>query len=338
LASGFSISPIELPLKADLFISDIEPFYGNFGIFEDSLPDGYGRHLLKIIMNKQQIDVDSLTPLQFLTIARSSGMGALYYLPESYLCENIVALPALDEMQQMALNVLSDKTDFGCDILYFGSSNAGGSRPKCMWSDDEGEWLVKFRHIYDPEDMGRRELYRNVVARKCGINVSNFKLMQGKYFASKRFDIEDGERLHVATAGALISESILDAHYNAKSDYRMLLQLTNYLTHDNAQNEEMFRRMTFNVLTGNNDDHIKNFSYICRDGKWSLAPAYDLISCENNCNNRRATLINNSFNPTIEDMLIVGECVKIPRARAIDIIRFVAENCEEIKTASKLRV
>ncbi|MEG1635677.1 MAG: HipA N-terminal domain-containing protein, partial [Rikenellaceae bacterium] len=68
LASGFSISPIELPLKADLFISDTEPFYGNFGIFEDSLPDGYGRHLLKIIMNKQQIDVDSLTPLQFLSI------------------------------------------------------------------------------------------------------------------------------------------------------------------------------------------------------------------------------------------------------------------------------
>ncbi|MCD7850220.1 MAG: HipA N-terminal domain-containing protein [Parabacteroides sp.] len=87
LSAGFSISPIELPLKPDLFIAKPEPFGGNFGIFEDSLPDGYGRYLLNRLLRKQNIDDAYLTPIQRLSIVGNSGMGALCYVPESYIGE-----------------------------------------------------------------------------------------------------------------------------------------------------------------------------------------------------------------------------------------------------------
>lgn len=134
LLSGFSISPLDLPLKPDLFTAKSKPFWGNFGIFEDSLPDGYGRYLLNRLLKKQGIDDSTLTPIQRLSIVGTSGMGALSYVPESYVGEE-KALPELDFLQQMALDVLSEKTDMGADVLYFNSGNSGGCRPKCLYSD-----------------------------------------------------------------------------------------------------------------------------------------------------------------------------------------------------------
>lgn len=325
LVSGFSVSPIDLPLKPDLFIAQPEPFWGNFGIFEDSLPDGYGRYLLNRLLRKQGIDDSRLTPIQRLSIVGTSGMGALCYLPGSYVGEE-KALPELDHLQQMALDVLSERTDIGEDILYFNSGNSGGCRPKCLWNDEQGEWLVKFRHTYDPPNMGQMEFRYNEIAHACGIQVPSFKLLKGKYFASKRFDIENGERLHTATAAALLNESI----HNPRLDYKTLHHLTGYLTQDPKQVDEMFRRMIFNVLTDNKDDHAKNFSFICRNGSWSLSPAYDLTLCKEGYNGERATSVNNNGKPTLEDMLAVGESIRIPRKKGLEMIHFVAEHCREI--------
>ena len=315
LLSGFSISPLELPLKPDLFTAKPEPFWGNFGIFEDSLPDGYGRYLLSRLLRKQGIYDSIITPVQRLSIVGTSGMGALSYIPESFIGEEKV-LPEFDHLQQLALDVLSEKTDTDADVLYFNSGNSGGCRPKCLYSDKEGHWLVKFRHTYDPKDMGKMEFRHNKTARLCGIEVPDFKLIQGKYFACKRFDIENEKRLHIATAGALLNESI----YNPKLDYKTLLHLTGYLTQNPTQVDEMFRRMVFNVFTENKDDHSKNFSFICRNGKWSLAPAYDLTRSPEGYNGEHATSVNNNGIPTIEDMLIVGESIRIPRKKGQEII------------------
>lgn len=325
LVKGFSISPLDLPLKPDLFIAKLEPFWGNFGIFEDSLPDGYGRYLLNRMLKKQGVNDSELTSLQRLSIVGTSGMGALCYVPETYIGEEKV-LPKLDDLQQMALNVLSEKSDKDEDILYFNSGNSGGCRPKCLLHDTEGAWLVKFRHTYDPKDMGVMEYSYNEIARKCGITVPDFKLIDEKYFATKRFDLENGKRLHVATAGALLNESIIQP----KLEYKTLLHLTGYLTQDPKQVDEMFRRMVFNILTDNKDDHAKNFSFICREGIWSLAPAYDLTLCSNGYNGEHATSANNNGKPTIEDMITVGESIRIPRKKGMDIILNIAEGCSEI--------
>ncbi|MBC5623258.1 MULTISPECIES: type II toxin-antitoxin system HipA family toxin [Butyricimonas] len=325
LVSGFSISPLDLPLKPDLFIASPEPFYGNFGIFEDRLPDGYGRYLLNRILRKEKIDDSTLTPLQRLSIVGRTGMGALSYVPESYIGED-KTLPELDELQELALAVLGEKTDEGEEVLYFNSGNSGGCRPKCLYRDADGVWLVKFRHIYDPADMGKTEYKYNLAARRCGIEIPDFKLLEGKYFASMRFDIENGERLHVATAGALLNESIL----LPKLDYKILLHLTGYLTQDSKAVDEMFRRMVFNVLTSNKDDHAKNFSFICRDGIWTLAPAYDLTLCRAGYNGEHATSVNNSGNPSLEDMIAVGKSIRINEEKGIHIIRSVYEHCQDI--------
>lgn len=329
LANGFSISPLDLPLKPDLFIAKPEPFWGNFGIFEDSLPDGYGRYLLNRLLKKQGINDSQLTPLQRLSIVGTSGMGALCYIPETSIGEGKI-LPELDNLQQMALDVLSEKSDKDEDVLYFNSGNSGGCRPKCLLYDTDGSWLVKFRHTYDPKDMGSMEYQYNKVARQCGITVPDFKLMDGKYFASKRFDIENGVRLHIATAGALLNESIMQP----KLEYKTLLHLTGYLTQDPRQVDEMFRRMVFNILTDNKDDHAKNFSFICRKGVWTLAPAYDLTRCSNGYNGEHATSVNNHGNPTFEDMLIVGESIRIPRKKGKEIISSIAQECVEILSES----
>lgn len=324
LANGFSISPLELPLKPDLFIAQPEPFWGNFGIFEDSLPDGYGRYLLNRLLKKQGVNDMDLTPIQRLSIIGCSGMGALCYIPETYIGEE-KSLPDLDDLQQMALDVLSEKSDKDEDILYFNSGNSGGCRPKCLFHDTEGSWLVKFRHTYDPKDMGLMEYRYNEIARQCGINVSDFKLLDDKYFATKRFDIEAGQRIHIATARALLNESILQP----RLDYKTLLHLTGFLTQDPLQVDEMFRRMVFNILTDNKDDHAKNFSFIYKRNKWHLAPAYDLTLCSG-YNGEHATSVNNHGKPTIEDMLLVGESIRIPKKKGLSIIRQVADQCDEI--------
>lgn len=157
LADGFSISPLKLPMKAGLFTADYMPFNGNFGIFEDSLPGGYGEYLLRKILSRSGIDCKNMTPVQWLSIVGSSGMGALCYVPETKLQQEETRL-TLDEMQKTALDVLSEETDLHADELYFRSGNSGGVRPKCLYTDTEGHWLVKFRHTYDPKNMGEIEL------------------------------------------------------------------------------------------------------------------------------------------------------------------------------------
>lgn len=98
---------------------------------------------------------------------------------------------------------------------------------------------------------------------------------------------------HIATAGALLNESIMQP----RLDYKTLLHLVGYLTQDPKQVDEMFRRMVFNVLTDNKDDHAKNFSFIYKEGNWALAPAYDLTRCNNGYNGEHATSVNNHGNP-----------------------------------------
>lgn len=325
LADGFSISPLDLPLKPGIFIAKPTPFWGDFGIFEDSLPDGYGRYLLSRMLKRQGIDDSTLTPLQRLSIVGSSGMGALCYVPETDLGGQDSSTQ-LDELQEKALEVLSEKNDGDADLLYFNSGNSGGCRPKCLYHDAEGDWLVKFRHTYDSPDIGRTEYQYNEVARRCGISVPDFKLVGGKYFASRRFDLDNGTRLHTATAGALLNESI----YQPKLDYKTLLHLTGFITQSSSDVEEMFRRMVFNILTDNKDDHPKNFCFICREGHWTLAPAYDLTYSPTGFNGEHATSVNNNGRPTISDVLKVGESIKIPREKGLDIVRNISEGCKDI--------
>lgn len=329
LSTGFSISPLQMPLKESIFIAPEIPFWGNFGIFEDSLPDGYGRYLLARMLKKQGIDETRLTALQRLGIVGSRGMGALCYSPQ-LLDIDYQPLPSLDDVQNQALELLRENDNNSELMLYFNSNNSGGCRPKCIINDAAGQWIVKFRHTYDPIDMGEMEFKLNEAASRCGIKVPNHRLLNGKYFASRRFDISlVGERLHIATAGALLNESI----DSPKLDYTTLLQLTGFLTQDPKQVEQMFRVMVFNVVTENKDDHPKNFSFICRAGKWELAPAYDLTYSPEGYNGEHATSVCYNGNPTVNDIINAGKKVNITARASQQIIDEIVETCREMDVA-----
>ena len=159
LLDGFSISPLELPLQQGVFVAKAQPFYGNFGIFEDSLPDGYGRYLLHKALIKIGIKDTDLSSLDRLSIVGSNGMGALTYHPYHYIQHGTDGTdgtddPDLDTLQEKALEVLREQQDTDAEILLFKSGNSGGARPKAIINDSDGHWLVKFRHTYDPVDMG----------------------------------------------------------------------------------------------------------------------------------------------------------------------------------------
>ncbi|MDE6192157.1 MAG: type II toxin-antitoxin system HipA family toxin [Muribaculum sp.] len=337
LAEGFSISPLELPLKPGIFIAKPTPFSGNFGIFEDSLPDGYGRYLLHKALLREGINDYDLSALDRLSIVGNNGMGALTFSPENRIVTGDETND-FDALQAKALEVLKERQDYDASLLLFRSGNSGGARPKAIFSDDDGHWLVKFRHTYDPEDMGVQEYRYNEIARQCGINLPDFKLVNGKYFASRRFDITpSGERLHTATAGGLLSISLS----TPLLDYCNLLSLTGWLTQNPEDVEEMYRRMIFNYLTDNKDDHCKNFSFIvthCPDGKraWRLAPAYDLTLCTEGYNGEHATSVNGTGHPLLSDFIAAGMKIKIGEPRCRQIIDEVASNCSAI-TRYKLR-
>ena len=337
LVDGFSISPLELPLRQGLFVAKAQPFHGNFGIFEDSLPDGYGRYLLHKALLHEGINDSNLSSLDRLSLVGTGGMGALTYHPETHFQQNKDSwresvTPDLDLLQQKALEVLREQQDSDAGLLLYNSGNSGGARPKAIFHDDEGHWLVKFRHTYDPKDIGLQEYHYNEVARRCGIQVPDFKLMNGRYFASRRFDIDtDGQRVHTVTAGGLLCLSIA----NPVLDYSNLLALTGYLTQNAKEVEEMYRRMVFNYLTDNKDDHCKNFSFLVAQDStghyvWHLAPAYDLTLCTEGYNGEHATSVNGTVQPKLADMISIGQKINMKEQRCREIFEEVESSCGDL--------
>lgn len=325
IANGFSISPWELPLQTGLIFSKENSFGGGFAAFEDSMPDGYGLYLLDRILRREGSSLGELSLLQRLSLIGCSGMGALCYKPEASK-EHTAAITDndFDELQRKVLDVLSEKSDADAPFLYYNSHNSGGARPKVVYkAADESDWIVKFRHIYDPSDIGKIEYQYMRTAQKCGIDIPEICLINDRYFSIKRFDIRDGQRIHTLTAAAL-----LQSDFRTQSiDYINLLALTGYLTQDPVQVEQMFRRMVFNITCVNKDDHAKNFSFLCENGKWSIAPAYDITYSPEGTRGEHATSVRYSGNPSLEDIISAGTGIHISRKRCIEIIDEIESVC-----------
>ena len=328
LSGGFSLSPTELPLQSGLFYASKDLFGGGFAVFENSMPDGYGLYLLDRLLRRQDTSLKELTPLQRLSIIGTAGMGALSYLPmmPGIGRQNELEDPAeLDVLQEEALAVLSEKDAADPSYLYYNSANSGGARPKAaMRSRDGSHWIVKFRHVYDPADIGKEEFLYMQTAQECGIDIPRIALVGDRFFAAERFDIgPGGEAMHVLTAAALLKTDFR----RQDVDYTNLLALTGYLTQDASQVEQMYRRMVFNLVAVNRDDHANNFSFLCRDGVWSLAPAYDLTYSPKGTNGEHATSLFYDGNPDLQLVLKAGTEIRIPKGRCLEIIREVEDVC-----------
>ena len=315
LENGFSISPYVLPLEKKVFIADRDPFDGNFGVFDDSLPDGWGTLLLDRFLKEQGKDLSKLSILDRLSLIGSNGRGALGYRPDNSFAAN-AHFKDFDKISSACQKILEEKKiDNGSlEEIYKNGGSSGGARPKVFAKIDGREWLVKFKSSFDPKDIGEIEYKYSLLAKKCQIEMPETRLINGKYFAVERFDRTPNGRVHTISASGL-----LNAYYRLPNlDYTDLLTVCKDLTKDQAQVVQLFRRMVFNVLIGNKDDHSKNFAFQYKNGEWKLSPAYDMLPSAG-FNDMHTTSINGKGNPSMDDIVEVAKQVSIPEKLAKNI-------------------
>lgn len=315
LLFGSSISPFNLPLKSEVYIARRTPFNGGFGVFNDSLPDGWGSLIMDRYLRSKGVNPDKLTILQRLALVGSTGRGALEYLPD-YSESTDEEISSFNNLAKEIEKIISsDYEGDSLDTLYKYAGSSGGARPKIFIKIDDREWLVKFKATMDPEDVGEIEYKYSLLAKKCGINMPETKLFEDKYFGIERFDRSSIGKTHTVSAAGL-----LNADYRIPSlDYCDLLQLCHILTKNMEEVYSLFRQMVFNVAIKNRDDHAKNFSFQMINGEWKLSPAYDLLP-SSGFNGFHTTTINNNGEPTKNDIMAVATKVGLNRQRAIEII------------------
>lgn len=329
LETGFSISPLSLPLQRKVFFpKKYDPFEGLFGVFADSLPDGWGRLLVDRLLLKRQMNPMQVDALTRLAIVGESGMGALEYQPSSKMKMEMSGL-TLDELAEECKKMFDTEHSEHLDELFRLGGSSGGARPKIYYEIDGEEWIVKFPSSIDRENIGKQEYDYSVCAKKCLLSMPDTRLLPSGncegYFAVKRFDRDHGQKIHMVSAGGLLETS----HRIPNLDYNILMQLTMILTRSYEEIEKLFRLMCFNVFAHNRDDHSKNFSYVYQNGKWKLSPAYDL-TYSNSIGGEHATTINgNGVSPGAEDLLEVAKNAKIDQNQAMKMISEIREIVNE---------
>jgi serine/threonine-protein kinase HipA len=313
-ASGIEVSPITMPLGNRIYAFPnlaANSFHGLPGLLADSLPDKYGNALIDVWLAVQGRDAASFNAIERLCYTGERGMGALEFAPASGPTPKESNLIEMDQLVKLASDVLTSRTELKTnlandeaamrDILRVGTS-AGGARAKAViaWNPvtnqvrsgqlpaDKGfsYWLLKFdgvtnnrdKELNDPLGYGVIEYAYAQMANAAGITMSECRLFNEngrRHFMTRRFDRTDaGEKLHMQSlAGLAHFDFNLAGAYSYEQAFLTMRQLKLPM----QDIEEQFRRMVFNVIARNQDDHVKNIAYLMdKSGRWSLAPAYDI--------------------------------------------------------------
>jgi len=336
LEQGLEISPFSLPLQVGVKTFDHSLFEGLPGVFNDSLPDGWGRLLLDRFVRAQGVLSYSLSPLDRLAMVGTQGLGALVYEPEHNFSIDGGSVD-LDVVASQAQEVLEGSSSEVVSRLLSLNGSSAGARPKALIgvSKDKNRifhgkeslvagyepWLVKFSNTEDGIDAGAIEYVYALMAKQSGIvmpEVHLFPAHEGPgYFAAKRFDRDGSTRSHMHTASGL-----LHADFRFPSlDYQDLLNLTSMLTRDIREAEKMYRLAVFNVLAHNRDDHAKNFSFLMdAHGKWTLSPAYDLTFSSGPGGEQSTMVMGEGRHPDVDNLVKLGIDAKLSKHQIASII------------------
>lgn len=348
LDSGINISPFRLPLSPEVREDPKRTFDGLFGVFNDSLPDGWGLLLLDRALRKKGSSLHACLPLQRLTMVGAHGMGALEYTPAAEQAEEAVSVAELDALAEESLRILRDApVDAGqLDKLIQLNGSSAGARPKILVNvaDDfrivpqgAGEpqgtpWIIKFRSAHEPPNTGLTEYAYSLAAREAGLDMPETHLFPSAtspgYFGVQRFDRVHGQKVHVHTACGLLHAS----HRDPSLTYESLLRLTLLLTKDMREVLKMVRLMVFNVRSGNRDDHSKNFSFLLnKENQWRMAPVYDLTPSEG-INGEQTCMVNNKGKDITEkDFLAAAATVDVDASTVREIMQQVDAALAEMK-------
>lgn len=358
---------------------DLDTFKGLPGLLADVLPDRYGTELINLWLAGQGRPPDSMNPVETLCFIGSRGMGALEFEPTTLNESKRAFSVEIDSLVDITRKMLTKKEAFVTnlrteeekailDILKIGTS-AGGARPKAVIAYNEHSsevrsgqtgapkgfehWLIKLDGVSDVQlgaskGYGRVEMAYYNMALACGIDMMPSRLLEENgraHFLTKRFDREGGSgRHHIQTFCAM---KHFDYNLVNSFSYEQLFQTMRELKLPYPAAEQMFRRMVFNVMARNCDDHTKNFAFRMKiDGIWELAPAYDVCHAYNPNHqwvSQHALSINGKrTNITRDDLLTIGKTIKYKKAaEAIDEISDTVSQwkyfADEVKVSSKLR-
>ena len=321
--SNIPLSPFMLPLKQQVYEDEKYTFDGLFGVFNDSLPDGWGCLLLDRKLQSKGLSYNSITPLQRLSLIGLNAMGALEYEPITEIDKEFAGDIVLDALSMEAGKILQGNSSDVLDELLSLNGSSGGARPKIvalvskdkqtlihgnLTQENYEPWLIKFNSSLDDKDIGAKEYIYSLMAKDAGIEMPDTFLFPSKdssgHFGVKRFDRTTEGKIHVHTACGLLHTS----HRFASLDYTSLLKLTAILTKDIREVEKMVRLMIFNIKSGNKDDHSKNFSFmLTKDNVWKMTPAYDLTPSQGLNGEQTAMVNGKGKNITKEDFIKVAE-------------------------------
>lgn len=326
--NGFSISPLSLPLDNSVHISKKGLFAGLYGVFWDSLPDGWGELLMNRLLAKKGINPDKMSILTKLSLVNKNGLGGLTYEPNQPFEYEYNAFD-FDELSKEIEKILNNENEpVDLDMIYGLGGSSGGVRPKAHIKIDGEEWIVKFACRIDPKNVGEKEFITNQTAEKCGINVNKYKLFPSKicsgYFGVKRFDRNGENRIHMISLASLLETT----HKIPNLDYMHLFQVIQMISAKPTEDlYEAFRRMCFNVFYENKDDHGKNFAFLYDEELhgYVLSPAYDLTRVTDKFEHEMT--VNGNGNPTKKDLLTVAKEFKLSVTKCKSIMTAIEKIC-----------
>jgi serine/threonine-protein kinase HipA len=368
--SRIEVSPIVMPLATSVYRFpelSTAAFHGLPGLVADSLPDKFGNALINAWLASRGRTPSSFDAVERLCYIGNRGMGALEFVPATRQQDSSTESLQIGELVELASQILSNRTDWSVgfdasdrskalsDILRVGTS-AGGARAKAViaWNESTNQvrsgqavasdgfkhWLLKFdgvatnrdRELSDPAGFGIIEYAYSKMATAAGIEMSECRLLDEgsrRHFMTKRFDrTATGTKLHIQSLAAL---NHFDFNMAGAYSYEQALMTIRALGIGNEAVEEQFRRLVFNVLARNQDDHVKNIAFLMdRAGHWLLSPAFDVTYSfypEGAWTSRHQMTINGKRDGfTFEDLKTCAQGASMKRGRAESIY-------EEVRTA-----
>lgn len=334
LNRGLNLSPLKLKYNNEIQVATPNPFNGIFGLFADSLPDGWGMLLLNRALEKKGLSLNDINLLDQLAYIGETGKGALVYRPALMVNENFNDTIDLDWLKNSMDKVYAGTSAEVIEELLFLGGSSGGARPKANvgYNTQTNElihgvnnlpngfehWIIKLPNSSDPEDTANIEYAYYKMAQAAQINMSECKLLQsanGLYvFATKRFDRIGNNRMHMHSMAGLTHDDFRISNI----DYGHIMDAAYKLEKTALAREKVLRLAAFNIYSHNRDDHSKNFSWLMNEvGDWTLAPAYDLTYSSTGMGEHSTRVSGEGANPSRKHLIELAAVFSINKPKEI---------------------
>lgn len=349
---GMNLSPLKLKYNNEIQVAAPDPFHGIFGVFDDSLPDGWGMLLLNRALEKKGLSLDDINILDQLAYIGETGKGALIYRPAFADYKNFSDVIDIDRLKTAMDEVYyGTSTEVIEELMSLGGAS-GGARPKAnvgynkttnelihgqnILPEGFSHWIIKFPSSADPKDIANIEYAYFKMALSADILMSECILLESakgmKVFATKRFDRMGNDRIHMHSLAGLRHDNFRLSNI----DYGHIIDTAYRLEGTALAREKVFRLAAFNVYSHNRDDHSKNFSWLMDStGKWEMSPAYDLTYSSAGIDEHSTRIAGEGANPGRSNLIELAEYFSINKPnRIIDQVQeslsnwpMVAKDC-----------